>query len=146
LPARLAAESRHDAVPTEAVAGTALRVGDAHAMYRDLRKLMISCRQEPFAAGYPMQLPFFVAYVLSVFAWLLDNLTLRCLRTGYSPIRFLVQLTPAALFFMNGADFYFRKDAYERVGMAPPFSYPEGVADDLRAYVASASAAKQKKA
>ena len=47
-----------------------------------------------------------------------------------------LKLTRSALYYVDGANFRFSKDAYERVGMgAPPYSFPDGIREDLRAWV-----------
>ena len=39
----------------------------------------------------------------------------------------LLKLTPAAVYYMAGANFAYELDGYERAHFHPPFAWPEGV-------------------
>ena len=120
------------------IGGAVLEAGDCHVSAAQLRALVLTCRAAPPWAWAPARLPLWAAWLLVGIAWLLDRLTRG--RLSLRACR-LVGLTPAALYYMAGADFAFGRSAYERLGYTPPHDWPHGVATDLRNHAAQRAAA-----
>ena len=120
--------------------GTVLDVGDAHIRQADFRSLLLTCRVEPVAYCAPQHLPIFVMWLIVGLSLILDMLTLGRMSLRQSK---LLGLTPAALYFMAGANFALGLSAYRITGYTPPYSWPGGVAEDVQKYVASVSATRR---
>ncbi len=116
------------------IGGTALNVGDGHTSFRTFRSQLLGCRPKPLAQQSLAleRLPLVVAWVIVAVLWLLDMLTLG--RLNAKAFKF----SPAALYYMAGANFAFELDGYNRAGFTPTYAFPEGVMRDVR----SAAAAK----
>lgn len=121
----------------EPIGGTVLDVGDAHVRCADLRNMLLACRVFPPARWAPNALPLAIAWCLVAIATLLDAITLGRLSLRACK---LVALSPAALYYMAGADFAYGTSGYARAGFTPPHAWPEGVKADLRAHAATVAA------
>ena len=126
--------------PPLLVGGEILDAGDTHIAIDELRELLVSCRARP--PRFPsVVLPLWAAWLLACFFELLD--LLLCLLRGGQPLDWrCLKLTRAALYYMDGANFRFKMDAYQRVGLATQrYSFPEGVRKDMQSWAARAMAA-----
>ena len=79
---------------------------------------------------------------LQAFYWS-ETCLLLFLLGGGQPLDWrCLKLTRAALYYMDGANFRFKMDAYQRVGLATQrYSFPEGVRKDMQSWAARAMAA-----